>query len=54
MVQCGDLKNVALNAAGFAARDNSDKTQRKHIQEAIVAVRKAKSMLTNKGIAYLG
>jgi SpoVK/Ycf46/Vps4 family AAA+-type ATPase len=39
----GDIKNVALNAAGFAAKDNSDKIKMKHVCEAIVTVMKGKT-----------
>lgn len=31
----GDIKNIALNAAGIAAKHNSDKIKRGHIEEAI-------------------
>ena len=51
----GDIKNVALNAAGFAARDNSDKIKRKHIEESIVSVKKSKTnVLDKKEVVYLG
>tara|TARA_B100002003_G_C13786514_1_gene389141 strand:- start:234 stop:626 length:393 start_codon:yes stop_codon:yes gene_type:complete len=51
----GDIKNVALNAAGFAARDNSDKIKRKHIEESIVSVKKSNTnVLCKKEVVYLG
>ncbi|MDP3699256.1 MAG: ATP-binding protein [Nanoarchaeota archaeon] len=40
----GEIKNLVLNAAGFAAKDSSEKICRKHLQEAIVLVRKTKLM----------
>ncbi len=39
----GDIKNVALNAAGFAAKDNSDKIKMKHVREAITTIMKGKT-----------
>ena len=50
----GDIKNVVLNAAGFAAKVGSDKIKRKHIEEAIITVRKAKSSVDGKDVAYMG
>jgi len=50
----GDLKNVALNAAGFAAKDNADKISKKHIQGAIVAVKKGKTASDDGEKKYLG
>ena len=50
----GDIKNVVLNAAGFAAKVDSDKIKRKHIEEAIITVRKAKSSIDGKDVAYMG
>lgn len=51
----GDIKNVTLNAAGFAAKDNSEKICKKHIQEAIESVKKAKLVQDDlKSQQYLG
>lgn len=44
----GDLKNVVLNAAGIAAKNNSPKINRQHIEEAIANVRKAKNQADDK------
>ncbi len=46
----GDIKNIVLNSAGIASRDNSDKIKRKHIEEAITLVRSGKSSNENKNI----
>ena len=50
----GDIKNVALNAAGFAAKVDSGKIKRKHVEEAVTSVRKAKSNIDSKDVAYMG
>jgi len=51
----GDIKNVALNAAGFAARDNADKISLKHVQEGITSVKKSKTENKDQEEnAYLG
>ncbi len=51
----GDIKNVALNSAGFAAKDNAEKICKKHIQEAIESVRKAKFIQNDlKSLHYFG
>jgi SpoVK/Ycf46/Vps4 family AAA+-type ATPase len=38
----GDIKNLVLNSAGVAARDDSDKIKRKHIIEALAIFRNSK------------
>ena len=35
----GLIKNIVLNASGFAARDNAEKIMQKHLKEAILSVR---------------
>jgi len=49
----GDLKNVALNAAGIAAKENSPKIMRNHIIEAITIVKGAKKPDDKKDIGYI-
>ena len=39
----GHIKNIILNASGFAASDNSDKIMQKHLSKAIEAVTKGSS-----------
>ena len=36
----GLIKNIVLNASGFAARDNADKIMQEHLKEAILSVSK--------------
>jgi AAA+ superfamily predicted ATPase len=48
----GDLKNVALNTAGIAAKEGADKIGLKHIQEAINMARETKKCNHERG--YLG
>ncbi len=49
----GDLKNVALNAAGIATKDNSEKIRKQHIQKAIQMTRAGKCIEKNKETAYI-
>jgi len=44
----GDLKNVVLNAAGIAAKANSLKISKEHIEGAIQMVKKAKNQVNDK------
>ena len=44
----GDLKNVVLNAAGIAAKANSLKISKEHIEGAIQMVKKAKGKTDDK------
>ena len=47
----GDLKNIALNAAGIAAKKNADKISTEHIKEAIAMAKPNKKNLCRN---YLG
>ena len=38
----GDIKNIALNAAGLATRDSSNKIKTEHVTEAVEIVRSGK------------
>jgi AAA+ superfamily predicted ATPase len=38
----GDIKNIALNAAGIAAKDKSEKIKREHIEKAILTAKSTK------------
>jgi len=49
----GDLKNVALNAAGIAARHKSGKIKNKHIEEAVHLVRSSKTVEDSKDTEYI-
>ena len=49
----GDLKNVALNAAGIAAKEDSDKISRNHIEKAIQMVKSGKYVEKNKDTGYI-
>jgi len=46
----GEIKNIALNAAGYAAKDNAKKIQRTHLEKAVSAVRSAKE---KKSLGYI-
>jgi len=48
----GILKNIALNAAGIALRDNSDKIKQEHLQEAIQQT-KQKDDSDKKDVNYM-
>ena len=50
----GDLKNVALNAAGIAAKEDSEKIRRSHIEEAIRIVRSGRYAEKDGEATYLG
>ena len=49
----GDLKNVALNAAGIAAKENSPKIMKNHIEEAITLVKAAKNVSGTGDTRYI-
>lgn len=48
----GDLKNVALNAAGLAAKSNADKISTKDVEDALAMALNVKK--TKKEVNYLG
>ena len=49
----GDIKNVALNAAGIATKNKSDKIKYQHIKEAIQLVKSAKTPEKTKDNSYI-
>tara|TARA_Y100000031_G_scaffold127432_1_gene145087 strand:- start:1623 stop:2966 length:1344 start_codon:yes stop_codon:yes gene_type:complete len=49
----GDIKNIALNAAGIAVKDDSKKITRKHIEEAIDIVKTGKNTCCKKDMGYI-
>jgi SpoVK/Ycf46/Vps4 family AAA+-type ATPase len=48
----GDIKNVVLNAAGLAARDNAEKIGRNHLREAVTSV-KCKKTVDKRATGYI-
>lgn len=48
----GDLKNIALNAAGMAAKDNTEKISLEHVKEAISMARHSNT--SKYDVSYLG
>ncbi|MCP3682878.1 MAG: ATP-binding protein [bacterium] len=49
----GDIKNVALNAAGIAAKENSPKIMKNHLSEAITLVKGSKKICSKKDVSYI-
>ena len=49
----GDIKNIALNAAGIAVKGNSRKITQQHIKEAIDMVKTGKCQTSKKDIGYI-
>lgn len=48
----GDIKNIVLNAAGIAAKENANKIGLKHLQEAVNIAKKTKLDETEKQIYH--